>query len=396
MRGAGSSTSSSGTGRSSSADAEAEMLASPPRPPPAPRRATAARPRSPSPSGCAARGVMRASRSWRGRARAPHDVQHGPHSGLCSPAARGRPSGSRPPGARRSSSPTPPDTAAADAAIAALRERGSPSHDGLAARLADFRAARRPGARAAAGALVAAAGRQRRDAQRLGAVRRARRRGPLARGAPRGVARVLGRAAGRSAPAGAVEVGEQPVDAMTRELEEEWSVAPARLSVEALAGAERAGLPRRARVAAGGRRGRAATTSTTRTPGGRPTSSDWPDEADETVRRMAGAARMSAAAPLRRSPLLRTLSFVALGDLRGAARLLAGARPAGPTTGARLGTRAAVDRHVAALHRRRAAADDPVLARRRGRRGRRPRPLRGHDRFRRGGAPARAACGRAV
>jgi 8-oxo-dGTP diphosphatase len=35
--------------------------------------------------------------------------------------------------------PARPKTAAADAAIQALRDRGSPSHDGTAARLVDFR-----------------------------------------------------------------------------------------------------------------------------------------------------------------------------------------------------------------------------------------------------------------
>ena len=34
---------------------------------------------------------------------------------------------------------------------------------------------------------------------------------------------------------GAVEVGEDPVEALARELEEEWAVAPERLDVEALA-----------------------------------------------------------------------------------------------------------------------------------------------------------------
>ena len=38
---------------------------------------------------------------------------------------------------------------------------------------------------------------------------------------------------------GAVEVGEDPVEALTRELEEEWSVAPERLAVEALVCAAR-------------------------------------------------------------------------------------------------------------------------------------------------------------
>jgi 8-oxo-dGTP diphosphatase len=37
---------------------------------------------------------------------------------------------------------------------------------------------------------------------------------------------------------GSVEVGENPVETLTRELEEEWSVQPDRLSIEALARAD--------------------------------------------------------------------------------------------------------------------------------------------------------------
>ena len=57
---------------------------------------------------------------------------------------------------------------------------------------------------------------------------------------------------------GAVEVGEDPVEALTRELEEEWSVVPERLAVEALVSL-RTGLVMldRPGVAARGRRGRA-------------------------------------------------------------------------------------------------------------------------------------------
>jgi 8-oxo-dGTP diphosphatase len=130
--------------------------------------------------------------------------------------------------------PPPEHAAAADDAIAALRERGSPSHDGLAARLVDFEADD--------GRLVV-------DLQ---PVRWALR---LVEGdASRSVAGLLltrdseGRwLAGRRAPwlaswagrwalgaGGAVDVGESPVRTLTRELREEWSVEPERLQVEAL------------------------------------------------------------------------------------------------------------------------------------------------------------------
>jgi 8-oxo-dGTP diphosphatase len=130
--------------------------------------------------------------------------------------------------------PPPERAAAADAAIAALRERGSPSHDGLAARLVEFEA----------------------DGDRLllelQPVRWALR---LVEGdASRSVAGLLltrdsaGRwLAGRRAPwlsswagrwalgaGGAVDVGESPVHTLARELREEWSVEPERLQVEAL------------------------------------------------------------------------------------------------------------------------------------------------------------------
>ena len=124
-------------------------------------------------------------------------------------------------------------TAAADAAIAQLRERGSPSHDGLGARLADHRAA--PGrlelelqparwslrlgddAAASISALCVA-----RDTE--GRWLAGRRAAWLATWAGRWA---LG-------AGGAVEVGEHPAETLTRELAEEWSVTPERLSVEAL------------------------------------------------------------------------------------------------------------------------------------------------------------------
>jgi 8-oxo-dGTP diphosphatase len=122
----------------------------------------------------------------------------------------------------------------ADRALAELRDRGSPSHDGLAARLRDFelqdgklRMICEP-VRWAVRLLDS-------DAQQslsaLCIVRSAegcwlagRRAAWLATWAERWA---LG-------AAGSVEVGENPADTLVRELTEEWSVTPARLSVEAL------------------------------------------------------------------------------------------------------------------------------------------------------------------
>jgi 8-oxo-dGTP pyrophosphatase MutT (NUDIX family) len=129
--------------------------------------------------------------------------------------------------------PTAASSAAADAAIERLRERGSPSHDGLAARLVDFRdtdgglelelqPARwslRLGedAQASISALCVI-----RDSE--GRWLAGRRAAWLASWAGRWA---LG-------AGGGVEVGEHPVATLTRELEEEWSLRPRRLSVEAL------------------------------------------------------------------------------------------------------------------------------------------------------------------
>jgi 8-oxo-dGTP diphosphatase len=124
---------------------------------------------------------------------------------------------------------------AADAAIRALRDRGSPSHDGVAARLVTY-------AQPAEGGLVI-------DLQ---PVRWALR---LVDGdASDSVAALCvtrdseGRwLAGRRASwlsswpgrwalgaGGAVDIGESPADTLTRELREEWSVAPERVQAEAL------------------------------------------------------------------------------------------------------------------------------------------------------------------
>jgi 8-oxo-dGTP diphosphatase len=130
--------------------------------------------------------------------------------------------------------PSSAATEAADVALEALRARGSPSHDGLAARLAGFattpdglslelqparwalRLLPMDGARSLSVlCLVRAA-----DGSWLAGRR----------------AQWLASWAGRWAlgAGGAVEVRENPASAMQRELREEWSVDPARLMVEAL------------------------------------------------------------------------------------------------------------------------------------------------------------------
>jgi 8-oxo-dGTP diphosphatase len=128
----------------------------------------------------------------------------------------------------------PPVVAAADRALDALRRRGSPSHDGLAARLAGYRVAGerlhlelqpvrwavRLLSERAAGSLSVLCLVRAADGSWL-----AGRRAPW-----------LASWAGRWAlgAAGSVEVDEDPVAALTRELREEWSVEPLRLQIEAL------------------------------------------------------------------------------------------------------------------------------------------------------------------
>lgn len=132
--------------------------------------------------------------------------------------------------------PYEPDAEAAkqaDAAIAALRERGSPTHDGLAARLA--------GVSAQDGELNLEL-QPARWALRLGgdaldsisalcAVRDSEGRWLAGRRAA-WVATWAGRWA--LGAGGSVEVGEHPAATLARELEEEWSVAPERLTAEGL------------------------------------------------------------------------------------------------------------------------------------------------------------------
>jgi ADP-ribose pyrophosphatase YjhB (NUDIX family) len=133
--------------------------------------------------------------------------------------------------------PYEPDVAAvraADVALDALRARGSPSHDGFAARLSSFEAHAEEIAlelQPARWALRLIPERAAESLSILCVVRAAdgrwlagRRAGWLASWAGRWA---LG-------AGGSVEVDENPVDTMGRELEEEWSVEPERLSIEAL------------------------------------------------------------------------------------------------------------------------------------------------------------------
>ena len=130
--------------------------------------------------------------------------------------------------------PDPGVSAQADAAIAELQDRGSPSHDGLSARLAAFdctaggltvelqpmRWALRLIGDDALGALSVLCAVRSQDGSWL-AGRRAD-----------WVASWAGRWA--LGAGGAVDLGEDPVRALARELEEEWSVVPETLTVEAL------------------------------------------------------------------------------------------------------------------------------------------------------------------
>jgi len=130
--------------------------------------------------------------------------------------------------------PTGAATEAADLALQALRERGSPSHDGLAARLAGYEASPERlvlELQPARWALRLLSNRACCSLAVLCVVRAA------------DGAWLAGRRASWTASwpgrwalgaGGAVEVDEDPVATMRRELEEEWAVKPSELTVEAL------------------------------------------------------------------------------------------------------------------------------------------------------------------
>ena len=125
-------------------------------------------------------------------------------------------------------------TDAADIALDALRERGSPSHDGYAARVVSFDAG--PGhlrleLQPIRWALRLTSEQAAQSLSVLCIVRSADGRWLAGRRA-----QWLASWAGRWAlgAGGSVEVDENPADAMGRELFEEWSVRPERIQVEAM------------------------------------------------------------------------------------------------------------------------------------------------------------------
>ena len=130
--------------------------------------------------------------------------------------------------------PSPEYSEAADAAIRALQDRGSPSHDGVAARLVDYR---QDGAGIAIElqplrwALRLVAGDASRSVAALCVTRAADGRWLAGRRA-----KWVSSWAGRWAlgAGGAVDLGENPADTLVRELDEEWAVSPEAVRGEAL------------------------------------------------------------------------------------------------------------------------------------------------------------------
>lgn len=125
-------------------------------------------------------------------------------------------------------------TDAADVALDALRRRGSPSHDGFAARLVDFDSGPEHlslDLQPVRWALRLISDGAARSLSILCTVRAADGRWLAGRRAE-----WLASWAGRWAlgAGGSVEVDENPTETMRRELDEEWSVEPERLRVEAL------------------------------------------------------------------------------------------------------------------------------------------------------------------
>lgn len=130
--------------------------------------------------------------------------------------------------------PPPGRGEAADAAIAALRDRGSPSHDGVAARLVAHEedgGLLRLHLQPVRWALRLVDGDASQSMAALCVTRAADGRWLAGRRAA-----WLSSWPGRWAlgAGGSVDLGESPVDTLTRELHEEWSVVPERVQCEAL------------------------------------------------------------------------------------------------------------------------------------------------------------------
>jgi 8-oxo-dGTP diphosphatase len=130
--------------------------------------------------------------------------------------------------------PSQEHSEAADAAIRELQQRGSPSHDGVAARLVDYRGDAQGieiELQPLRWALRLVEGDASQSMAALCVTRSADGRWLAGRRAP-----WVSSWAGRWAlgAGGAVDLGESPADTLVRELEEEWAVTPERVRGEAL------------------------------------------------------------------------------------------------------------------------------------------------------------------